>query len=48
MAKKPSYKDLEQKTVKVEGWKDKQAALEVIKKAEQRYQETKTNPKRKV
>lgn len=31
------YKDLEQKAVKVEGWQDKAAAIQVIKEAEQRY-----------
>ncbi|MBT3318303.1 MAG: inorganic diphosphatase [Clostridia bacterium] len=42
------YKDLEQKSVRVEGWQDKQAAIEVINEALRRYQDAKTNPKRKV
>ena len=37
------YKDLEQKSVKVEGWQNKQAALEVIKKAEQSFLDRKTS-----
>ena len=42
------YKDLEQKSVRVEGWQDKQAALEVIKKAELSFQNAKKNPAKKV
>ena len=37
------YKDLEQKTVKVEGWQDKSAAIKVIKEAEKRYRDSKLN-----
>ena len=31
------YKDLEQKTVKVEGWQNRQAAIKIIEQAQQRY-----------
>ena len=42
------YKDLEQKSVRVEGWQDKRAALEVIRKAELSFQIAKRNPIKKV
>lgn len=32
------YKDLEQKTVTVEGWKDRDAAIEIIEQAQKRHQ----------
>ena len=31
------YKDLEQKTVKVEGWQNRQAAIKIIEQAQKRY-----------
>lgn len=33
------YKDLEKKKVGIEGWEDKEAAIEAIKDAQKRYQE---------
>jgi len=35
------YKDLEQKKVTVEGWKDRQAAIKIIEQAQRRHTESK-------
>jgi len=33
------YKELENKKVGIEGWKDKESALEIIEEAKQRYKQ---------
>lgn len=39
------YKDLEEKHVRIEGWQSKQAALQIIDEAQQRYQKLQENVK---